>query len=168
MEPVEGVAPMIEVQTETMIHAPMERCFDAARNIDLHTRTVWKHTRERAVAGVTTGLIGAGESVTLEATHFGIRQRLTSRIVEFDRPFLFVDQMEKGAFKSMRHVHSFEQRDNQATCMRDTLIFEAPLGVLGMIAERLVLRKYMHAFLKSRNARLKNVLESEWYITSND
>lgn len=158
---MEGVVPMIEVQTTTMIHAPLERCFDAARSIDLHTQTVWKHTRERAIAGVTTGLIGAGESVTFEATHFGIRQRLTSRIVEFDRPFLFVDQMEKGAFESMRHEHSFEPWDEQATLMKDTLIFEAPLGVLGMIAERLVLRKYMHAFLESRNARLKKFLESE-------
>lgn len=69
---------MIEVRTEITIHASIERCFDYARDIDVHTQTVWKHTRERAIAGVTTGRIGAGDTVTFQATHFGIRQTLSS------------------------------------------------------------------------------------------
>lgn len=150
---------MIEVVTEISIHAPIERCFDYARDMDIHTRTVWKHTREQAVAGVTTGRIGEGDTVTFEASHFGIRQKLTSRITEYNRPYLFVDQMEKGAFKSMRHEHSFTRIDEQTTCMRDTLRFEAPLGVLGWIAERAFLKRYMLAFLKSRNFKLKALLE---------
>ncbi|MFX3649557.1 MAG: cell division protein [Paenibacillus sp.] len=150
---------MIEVSTEIMIHASIERCFDYARDIDLHTQTVWKHTQERAVAGVTTGRIGAGESVTFQATHFGVRQKLKSRIIQFERPFLFVDQMEKGAFKSMRHEHHFSAIGDQKTCMRDTLRFEAPLGLLGWAAERLVLKRYMLTFLESRNRKLKSILE---------
>ncbi|UPK46573.1 SRPBCC family protein [Paenibacillus pabuli] len=152
---------MIEVVTEIRIHAPIERCFDYARDIDIHTRTVWKHTREQAVAGVTTGRIGEGDKVTFEANHFGIRQKLTSRITEYNRPYLFVDQMEKGAFKSMRHEHSFSKLDEQTTCMRDTLRFEAPLGVLGWVAERAVLKKYMQAFLQSRNLKLKALIEQQ-------
>lgn len=46
---------MIEVTTVTKIYAPIEHCFDLARDIEVHTQTVWKHTRERAVAGVTSG-----------------------------------------------------------------------------------------------------------------
>ncbi|WP_326099807.1 SRPBCC family protein [Paenibacillus pabuli] len=145
--------------TEISIHAPIERCFDYARDMDIHTRTVWKHTREQAVAGVTTGRIGEGDTVTFEARHFGIRQKLTSRIIEYNRPYLFVDQMERGAFKSMRHEHSFTRIDEQMTCMRDTLRFEAPLGVLGWVAERAFLKRYMLAFLKSRNLKLKALLE---------
>lgn len=87
---------MIEVTTVTRIHAPIERCFDIARDIDVHTRTVWKHTQERAIAGVTSGMIGPGDTVTFEAVHFGVRQTLTSRITAYDRPYLFVDQMERG------------------------------------------------------------------------
>lgn len=151
---------MIEVVTEITIYAPIEQCFDYARDIDIHTRTVWKHTRERAIAGVTTGRIGEGDTVTFEASHFGIRQKLTSRIAEYNRPHLFVDQMEKGAFKSMRHEHSFSKLGEQTTCMRDTLRFEAPLGALGWVAERIVLQRYMQAFLESRNLKLKALLES--------
>ncbi|MGQ8875152.1 SRPBCC family protein [Paenibacillus sp. TSA_86.1] len=150
---------MIEVTTVTIIHAPIERCFDMARDIDLHTQTVWKHTRERAVAGVTSGRIGSGDTVTFEATHFGIRQRLMSRITAYERPFLFVDQMERGAFKSMRHEHHFSVCGEHGTCMRDTLRFEAPMGFLGWAVERLVLQRYMQTFLESRNGKLKALLE---------
>ncbi|MGF9695847.1 SRPBCC family protein [Paenibacillus sp. MABNR03] len=150
---------MIEVVTEMTIHAPIEKCFDYARDIDVHTQTVWKHTRERAVSGVTSGKIGAGDTVTFQAIHFGIRQKLTSRIVHYERPHVFVDQMVKGAFRSMRHEHHFRKLDEKTTCMRDTLKFEAPLGVLGWAAERLILKRYMYAFLLSRNTKLKALLE---------
>ncbi|WP_434751400.1 SRPBCC family protein [Paenibacillus amylolyticus] len=150
---------MIEVTTLTIIHAPIERCFDMARDIDIHTQTVWKHTRERAIAGVTTGRIGSDDTVTFEATHFGIRQRLTSRITAYERPYLFVDQMERGAFKSMRHEHHFSVCGEHETCMRDTLRFEAPMRFLGWAVERLILQRYMQAFLESRNAKLKALLE---------
>jgi len=62
-----------------VINAPTERCFDLARDIAFHQRSV-AHTAERAIGGVTGGLIALGETVTWEATHFGVRQRLTVRI----------------------------------------------------------------------------------------
>lgn len=125
----------------------------------MHTQTVWKHTKERAVSGRTQGMIEAGETVTFEAVHFLVRQQLTSRITEMDKPFRFVDQMVKGAFKSMRHEHDFIALDEGRTLMRDTLRFEAPLSVLGWIAERAVLRSYMRRFLEDRNLQLKRIAE---------
>jgi hypothetical protein len=45
--------------------------------------------------------------------------------------------------------------------MRDELEFEAPLGFLGRIFSALVLTGYMRRFLRSRNAVLKSVAESD-------
>ncbi|AZN42213.1 SRPBCC family protein [Paenibacillus albus] len=149
---------MVTVETEVWINAPLEHCFELARNIDVHTRTVWPRTKERAVAGVTTGPIGHGETVTFEATHLGVRQRLTSRITEYRAPYYFVDEMQRGAFKSLRHEHFFERVDGM-TLMRDRLTFAAPLGVIGWFVERAVLRKYMHSFLIYRNEQLKVLAE---------
>lgn len=149
---------MIKVVTEIEIEAPIEVCFDLARNIDVHTQTVWKHTKERAIAGTTTGMINEGETVTFQATHFFIRQKLTSKITEYKRPYQFVDEMVRGAFKSLRHEHDFIDLGNR-TLMRDTLYFEAPLGFLGWIAERIVLRDYMRRFLNHRNEQLKLIAE---------
>ncbi|GED15679.1 SRPBCC family protein [Aneurinibacillus migulanus] len=85
--------PVIEHMIE--IHAPIGVCFDLARHVEVHTKTVGK-TRERAVAGITEGLLQLGDTVTWEAIHFGIRQRLTAKIIEMDPPYRFIDVMVKG------------------------------------------------------------------------
>ncbi|MFS0727669.1 SRPBCC family protein [Paenibacillus sp. 1P07SE] len=149
---------MVVVQTEILVDAPIEVCFDLARDIGVHTKTVWKHTNEQAIEGVTSGRIGLGEFVTFQATHFCIKQKLTSKIVEYERPYTFVDQMIRGAFKSLRHIHEFEERGAQ-TLIRDTLTFEAPLGALGWIVERVMLKEYMRRFLEDRNRQLKKIAE---------
>lgn len=149
--------PLIEL--ETLIRAPIERCFDLARSIDFHERTA-THTRERAVAGRTQGLIELGEEVTFSARHFGLRQRLTAKVTAFDRPRHFRDEMLRGAFATLRHDHRFEARGD-ATLMRDELYFEAPLGPLGRIAERAVLVRYLTDFLRTRAQILREHAESE-------
>lgn len=147
------------ITIETFVAAPIERCFDLARDIDIHTQTVWKHTKEKAVAGITTGLISYGETVTFEATHFGVRQRLTSKIVEYNRPFLFVDEMQRGAFKRLKHIHEFIEVEG-GTILKDTLDFAAPLGPLGWVADQFVLKNYMKRFIQARNEELKIIAES--------
>ncbi len=149
---------MSVIKLETLIRAPIERCFDLSRDIDLHMRSTG-HTRELAVAGVTTGLIGPGEEVTWQATHFGVRQRLTSRITVYNRPFHFRDSQVRGVFKRFDHDHVFEQGPNGLTMMRDLFDYESPLGWLGVIADRLFLEKYMKSLLKRRNALIKEAAE---------
>ena len=144
---------------ETHINAPILRCFDLARDLDLHCAST-NQTREKVVAGRLSGLIEGDETVTFEATHFGVRQRLTSKITEFDSPHRFVDEMLNGAFQSLHHVHEFEQTAT-GTLMRDTLTFVSPLGILGKIADKLFLEAYMRDFLQKRNAHLKMVAENK-------
>jgi ligand-binding SRPBCC domain-containing protein len=93
------------------IRAPIERCFDLARNVDVHLRST-AGTKERAVGGVTHGLMELGQEVTWEATHFGIRQRLTSRITAYDRPSSFRDSQVRGAFLRFDHDHLFSCLDD--------------------------------------------------------
>jgi ligand-binding SRPBCC domain-containing protein len=149
---------MVIVNTEIRINAPIDRCFDLARNIELHTQTVWKHTKERAIDGTKKGMISEGEFVTFQATHFLIKQKLTSKIIEFKRPYYFVDEMQEGVFKSLRHEHIFEEQ-NGKTIMKDKLTFEAPLGIVGLITERILLKNYMKRFLEHRNYQLKLMAE---------
>ena len=98
---------MPQIILETMINAPAETCFDLMRDIRIHTETT-AQTDEKAVAGVTEGKIGLGQTVTFEGKHFGMRQRLTVKVVEFDRPRLFVDEMTEGRFRSFKHIHEFQ------------------------------------------------------------
>ena len=124
---------MSRLRTEIEIAASPERVFDAARDMDLHQRTLAR-TAERAIAGVTSGLIGPGEEVTFQARHLGLRLHHTARIVEFDRPRRFVDAMVRGAFASFVHEHRFEPAPT-GTRMIDVVDYRAPLGPLGRLAE---------------------------------
>src|SRR5690349_18317043 len=110
---------MSKIELITRIEAPIERCFDVARSIDLHTAST-EATHERAVAGVVTGLIGKGETVTFRARHFGIWLTHTSVITAFERPRYFRDEMTRGFFRDFAHDHRFEA-DGDGTVMRDTL-----------------------------------------------
>jgi ligand-binding SRPBCC domain-containing protein len=85
------------VRLETAIRAPIERVFDLARDIDFHVRSM-AHTRERAVAGRTSGRIELGEEVEWEARHFGLVLHVRSKITAMDRPRLFVDEQVTGPF----------------------------------------------------------------------
>ncbi len=149
--------PVIELHT--MIEAPIERVFDLSRSIEFHQDST-DGTDERAIAGKTTGLIGLGEQVTWEARHFGLRQRLTVTITRCEQPHYFQDVMLNGAFKHMRHDHVFQTRD-AGTSMTDRFEFSAPLGWLGVLAERLFLERHLRQLLERRNAHLKCVAESE-------
>ena len=112
------------------------------------------------MAGVMSGRLTLGDTVTWEAIHFGLRMRLTSRIAEFDPPRRFVDEMVKGPFQHLRHVHEFRERVGVGgTLMTDDFDYASPLGVLGWIADTLVVRCYLERFLTQRNAFIKQVAE---------
>ena len=153
--------PVIELTT--VILAPIGRCFDLARSIDLHKLST-KGTNEEAIAGVTSGLIGMGQQVTWRAKHFGITQTLTSQITRFEYPFYFTDEMLNGAFKMIRHDHLFEEAGDK-TVMRDVFKFESPGGILGRGFNKLILKKYLRDFLINRNKTIKEVAESERWKT---
>lgn len=143
---------------ETLIDADLERCFDAARDLDLHMKSL-AHTNERAVAGRTSGLIGFGEQVTWRARHFGVTQHMTSRITAFEAPVYFQDTMQRGAFRTFVHDHVFT-RQGDGTVMRDVLEFSAPFGFVGRIVERLVLRRYLERLLTARAQVIKTAAEA--------
>lgn len=146
------------IELQTVIKADILTCFDLARNIDFHQESLI-HSKEKAVAGKTSGLIELGESVTWQATHFGIKQQLTSKITEFKFPNYFVDEMVSGAFKSFKHEHFFEVKSN-TTLMTDKFYFESPFGILGKLANTLFLKRYMTQLLQTRNQLLKEKAES--------
>jgi ligand-binding SRPBCC domain-containing protein len=103
-------------------------------------------------------MIELGQTVTFEGTHFGIRQRLTVKVVEFDRPRLFVDEMTEGPFKSCRHVHEL-MNERGGTLMHDTIEWASPLGPLGRIFDKLVLERHLRQIVSTRNAALRRLAE---------
>lgn len=150
---------MTRIELRTEIKARKEIVFDLSRSVDLHKIST-EHTNEEAIAGKTSGLIGPEEWVTWRAKHFGVYQKLTSKIIEFKRPDFFTDEMVKGAFKSFRHEHHFKEH-NGGTLMTDYFDYKSPFGLLGYLADLIFLKRYMKGLLEIRNQTIKEFAESK-------
>ena len=146
------------ITVETRIRAPIEICFDLARDVTAHAESA-AFSSERVVApGRTQGLLELGDTVAFEGRHFGITQRFVARITVMDRPNQFVDEMVDGAFKWLRHVHEFESNDG-LTIMRDRLEWKAPFGLIGHLADLLFLKRHMCWFVATKQNALKQIAE---------
>ena len=118
---------MTTINLITKINAPKKIVFDLARNIDAHQNSASK-TNEKAIAGITSGLINLNETVTWKGKHFGLYLTHTSKITEMDLYDYFADEMIKGKFKFFKHEHSFIEK-NGKTVMIDNLMYETPYGI---------------------------------------
>lgn len=150
---------MPTIQIQTIIKADIKTCFDLSRSIDLHQISTAK-TNEKAIAGITSGLVNTNDFVTWEAVHFGIKQKLTSKISIVEPYVHFRDEQLKGAFKYFIHDHYFKTENGLVT-MTDNFEFSSPYGIIGKLFDKLILTNYMKKFLTERNQTIKEFAESE-------
>ena len=155
---------MTTVRVETLIRASPEACFDLARDVEFHARSL-AATGERVVESPRDRtLLEMGDSVTFEGRHFGVRQRHRARITAFDRPRHFRDEMIAGAFRAFIHDHDFAPEASgdpacNGTRMTDVVRFEAPFGPLGWVVSRVVLRPYLARLLTARAEEIRRAAE---------
>lgn len=150
---------MTVIRLEIKINAPAKTCFDLARSIDAHQQSL-AHTKEKAIAGRTSGLCEVNDTVTWEAIHFGVRQHLTVKITKMEPYTMFEDVMVKGAFRRFDHQHYFEQQGDY-TMMKDVFSYEVPGWIFGKLFDALVLKRYMTNLLTKRNTVLKQMAERD-------
>ncbi|MEO0475717.1 MAG: SRPBCC family protein [Planctomycetota bacterium] len=144
--------PSIEIATD--IRAPIKACFNLARDIGFHVRSMG-HTNERAIDGRTEGLIELGETVTWQAKHLGLTRRMKVEITAMDRYTHFRDEQVDGPFKSFIHNHHFEDLGEDITQMRDVITFASPFGLVGRCVDRVYLAGYLRRLIEQRALAIK-------------
>jgi len=150
---------MATITLHTIINAPIETCFLLSLSVDLHTASV-SETKERAISGVTKGLMRLNDTVTWEAKHLGFIFHMTTKIPVYEKPTKFVSEMVNGPFKKIYHQHLFTENSGK-TIMTDIFELEAPFGIFGKLAERVFLLNYMKRFLIIRNEFIKTTAETD-------
>ena len=148
---------MPQIVVETEIDAKIELCFDLARDVGFYASSL-KNRNEIPVSGRIAGKVEKGDYVTWETNHLNLLQHLTLKVSEFKRPYLFVDELIKGEFKSYKHHHIFKKHDGK-TLMIDELYFASKYGILGKIMDHLVLKRYLKGLMLTRNKILKQKAE---------
>ena len=146
---------MGEITVRTWIDAPVELCFDMARDVAAHVESA-AFSGERLVApGKLSGTLEVGDLVCFEGRHAGFRQRFCARITYADRPHVFFDEMVSGFFRSLRHAHWFSPLAG-GTLMTDHLVWRAPLGAL---MDFVYMTRHMTWFVKTKQQNLKRIVE---------
>lgn len=149
---------MATVRVETWIEASPEVCFDLARDVDAHARTL-AETGETVTERPPHRLLEKGDVVTFRGRHFGIWFRHRAQITALERPRHFCDEMLSGAFRRFVHDHDFTPTD-EGTQMTDTVSFRAPGGPIGWLVDRWILVPYLARVLRERGAALKREAEA--------
>ena len=149
---------MTTIHLVTEIKASIKVVFDLSRDIDIHQKSTSK-SNEKAIAGVTSGLINYNETVTWRGKHFGLYLTHKSRITAMDFYIYFVDEMEEGKFKSFKHQHFFEEI-NGITIMTDLIEYETPFGIFGKAFDLLFLKTHLSHFIQKRNKFIKHLAEN--------
>lgn len=150
---------MSKIKITTIYYAPIEKVFNLNRDITIHQKTAYK-SKEIAIAGRTSGLINKNETVTWKGKHFGIYLTHQSIISEMIYPTFFVDEQLKGHFKSFKHQHFFEQKENHVE-VTDILEYATPFGIFGKVFDVILLKNHLTNFIIHRNAILKNLAEKQ-------
>lgn len=85
---------------------------------------------------------------------FGIPNRWTTYISDYNPPYSFADIQLKGPHSYWHHVHEFEQSHN-GTRVSDTIHYVMPLGILGQLADVCVMAPIVSRLFNHR----KRVIE---------
>src|SRR5260370_28175686 len=81
---------MIRLEEITIINAPIQRCFDLARSVEVHlVANIHSGEQALAIGGITSGLPELSQRVTWRAKHFGVWQNLTSEYTAMQPPTSF-------------------------------------------------------------------------------
>jgi ligand-binding SRPBCC domain-containing protein len=79
-----------------------------------------------------------------------------TRITEYEPPFLFVDEMEKGPYSLWRHRHTFRPSE-KGTVISDHVEYALPFGLLGTMAHTLMVRRQVEEIFLYRQRALNGI-----------
>jgi len=101
-----------------------------------------------------------GSRVVLKGRRWGVPQRIVSRIAVYETDKRFVDEQEEGPFKKWTHTHAFEAMPDGGTRVTDTIDYEPPGGLLGLVVTAAFVERDLKWIFEYRTEKLKALLGS--------
>jgi ligand-binding SRPBCC domain-containing protein len=86
--------------------------------------------------------------------------RWRTLITTFAPPHKFVDEQLSGPYSFWHHTHEFIDQDG-GTLIRDRVLYLLPLGLLGRVVERLVIRRQLRAIFSYRQRVIAEIFPGE-------
>jgi ligand-binding SRPBCC domain-containing protein len=102
--------------------------------------------------------VGKGALIRYRLRVHGVPVSWLTEITEWDPPRRFVDEQLKGPYALWHHTHTFEPLDDGGTLMRDVVRYRIGFGPLGLLANRLVVRRDVEQIFDYRAQRIPALL----------
>ena len=100
--------------------------------------------------------MAAGTMIDYQIRIAGIPQRWRTLIEVFETPRRFVDVQLHGPYALWRHTHEFSESAG-GTTIRDSVEYEIPFGLLGVMVRRLLVRRLLEAIFDYRRAKIEEI-----------
>jgi ligand-binding SRPBCC domain-containing protein len=149
--------PVLERSIE--IAAPIDAVFDFHLDTRNAAAIAPPEARVVRVEGEFPLREGATVGMWMRPAPIAPAQEWRVRVAELERPTRLVDVAERSPFAEWRHEHLFRTLDEGRTVMTDRVTYRPPLGPLGRIGDRLVMRHLLARTFRIRHERTRAALE---------
>lgn len=89
----------------------------------------------------------------------GITMQWTTEITQVQAPFFFIDEQRQGPYKLWHHQHKFKEVQ-EGILMEDIVHYQAPLGALGELANKLMIRRKLKEIFDFRRKVIEEVFDN--------
>ena len=96
-----------------------------------------------------------GDELHFMMTRLGLSQSVRFRIEDILRGSRLTYRQVEGLFASWTHTIKFEEHGENATLVTDLVDYQLPFGVLGLLADDLLVKNDMRKLLENRLQRTK-------------
>jgi hypothetical protein len=86
----------------------------------------------------------------------GVRVRWQSLISEYEPLRAFTDEQLKGPYAFWHHTHTFTESDG-GTHLHDEIQYALPLGPIGKIAQKLIVRRQLEEIFNHRARVIEHI-----------
>jgi ligand-binding SRPBCC domain-containing protein len=145
------------VRDETVVHAPIERCFALSTHLAIVEMTLGM----RRVGGRLAGAVAGGDTVRWRGWKWGLPHVHESLIEAFEPPVFFRDRMIAGRFAAFEHDHYFRPQAGGSVLLQDEVRFSMRWGAAGVVIGRGVVLPHVRKLIGERLALIRRIAEGE-------
>ena len=145
------------LQREQRLSGPPDEVFEFfadAHNLEALTPPLLRF-RVITPAPIT---MGAGTLIRYELRVRRVPVSWLTEITEWEPPYRFVDEQRQGPYALWHHTHTFEPLGDDGTLMRDVVRYRVGFGPLGVLANRVVVRRDVEKIFDFRAERVPVLL----------
>jgi ligand-binding SRPBCC domain-containing protein len=149
---------MPRFETTEKLSSPLERVFDFFSRPANLVRISPPELHFQLLEGPE--ILTLGSRFTLQGRRWGVVQRIVNEVIVWEPGSHFVDAQHQGPFKKWRHTHAFEMLPDGGTRITDSIDYETPGGLLGLVLNAKAVQRELERVFAYRGQELTKIFRN--------